>query len=110
MNTKELTQAANKLEHDAVTLREAADILDHAGKEEAPPYQGTRAEQLAAFLASRGNRATRTEIITSSGIPPGTIASLLGTKKKFQKDNHGYWHPKPKAAEIRQPDPQVVQA
>ncbi len=103
MITKDMIRAAAKLEDDAKKLREAAAIMEHTPLVEATDQAGTKAEQLAAFIAAQGGGATRTQIVHGSGIKPGTIASLLGTKKKFQKDGRGYWHVKPKHSELQPP-------
>ncbi len=90
---KQLLATAIRLESDAKKLREAADILSHGSKIEPEPYNGTRAEQLAAFIAKHnGSGASRTEILAESGIPTGTVASLLGSGKRFHKDANGHWH------------------
>ncbi len=106
MSTKDMIRAATRMEEDAKKLREAADILDHAVRFEPVETHGTRAEQLAAFIEQRGGKATRTEIVRDSGVPPGTIASLLGSTKKFVKDKSDFWHVKPKPQEV----PPVVAA
>ncbi len=100
MSTKDMIRAAEHLEADAKKLREAADIIEHSVRFEPSAQNGTRAEQLASFIESRGGQATRTEIISESGIPAGTIASLLGSKKKFTKDARDFWHVKPKHQEV----------
>ncbi len=100
MHAKELSNTAAKLESDAKKLREAAEIMNRQNKSDPVPYSGTRAEQLAKFLEGHGGGATRTEIVLESGIPPGTVASLLGSKKKFAKDSKGFWHPKKHVQEV----------
>lgn len=100
MSTKEMVKTAEKLELDAKKLREAADIMQHNIRFEPSTFDGTRAEQLAAFIEKHGGKATRTEIVEESGIPPGTVASLLGTGKKFEKDKSGFWHSKPHRQEV----------
>ncbi len=108
MKTTELVKTAEKLEQDAKKLREAAEILSHTTPVvEKQEYSGTRAEQLTAFLASCGGGATRPQIVDKSGIPAGTIASLLGSGKKFDKDKRGFWHPKQRVVE-KQPVEQVA--
>lgn len=94
MEIKELERAAKKFEEDAKKLREAAQILSRAGAPETADYNGTRADQLAKFIEKHGGAAERKLIIAESGIPAGTVASLLGSKKKFEKDRRGFWHPK----------------
>ncbi len=96
--TKKLLDAAAALERDAEKLRGAAAVLNHVHHEPIP-YEGTRAEQLAKFIIERGGKASRPEIVRESGIPPGTVASLLGTKKKFEKDDNDLWHIKNKDLE-----------
>ncbi len=91
---KVLLEAAAKLEEDAAKLKGAAAVLTY-GEPEPEPYDGTRAEQLADYIEKHGGAVPRLEIVKKSGIPPGTIASLLGHKKKFCQDDHGYWHVKP---------------
>lgn len=107
MSTKEILKTADKFEADARKLREAAEILAHSTSGEIKPYSGTRAEQLAAFIQEHGGAATRTEIVEESGIPPGTVASLLGTGKRFAKDHRGYWKPKPKPAQAEVMAPEM---
>lgn len=98
MNTKEMVKTAERLEEDAKKLREAADILEHNIRFEPSAYNGTRAEQLESFIREHGGAVTRTEIVKNSGIPHGTIASLLGSNKRFFKDAKDNWHIKPAAA------------
>ncbi len=97
MNTaNKLIEEAQELDRDAQALAEAAKQLRVAagilGCEDPKPFDGTRAEQLAQFIQRRGGSATRTEIVRDSGIPAGTVASLLGSKKKFEKDSTEKWH------------------
>ncbi len=102
ITAKDLIGTAAKFEADAQKLREAAAILDYSngtghgpGKQQTPqakPFDGTRAEQLKDYLKRRGGAATRQEILGESGIPAGTVASLLGFSKKFIKDRHERWH------------------
>ncbi len=103
--TKKLLDQAAKLERDAEKLRAAVAVMNSVHHEPIP-FNGTRAEQLATFIAEKGGGATRTEIVRESGIPPGTVASLLGTKKKFEKDQNDIWHIKNKelAEKVQQRD------
>lgn len=94
ISTNDMVKTAEKLEEDARKLREAADILEHNISFEPSVYNGTRAEQLEEFIAKRGGKVTRTEIVKHSGIPHGTIASLLGTGKRFVRDSNDNWHVK----------------
>lgn len=100
MSTKDMIRAATRMEEDARKLREAADILDHSVRFEPQETHGTRADQLVAFIEKRGGKATRTEIVRESGVPTGTVASLLGSKKKFVKDAKDFWHVKAPAQEV----------
>ena len=100
MSTKDMIRTATRMEEDAKKLREAADILEHSVRFEPQETHGTRAEQLAQFIDKCGGKATRTEIVQQSGVPAGTIASLLGSKKKFVKDNRDFWHVRPKSQEV----------
>ena len=93
MNSKELLKAAVKLESDAKKLRDAAAVIG-PNLNEPIPYSGTRAQQLEDFIAKKGGGASRLEILEESGIPAGTVASLLGSHKKFVKDKGGVWHSK----------------
>ncbi len=110
MSTKEMLAAAEKLEVDAKKIREAVDIVEHTVRFDPCPFEGTRAEQLAAFIEKNNGHATRQEIIAGSGIPAGTVASLLGSKKKFTKDQRGFWHVKTKSQEVPASKQQVEAA
>lgn len=97
MNSKDLIQEAERMEQNARKLRDAADVLGSINRltsaaQSMPNNSRTRAEHLAEFIAKHGGAATRQEIVRESGIKPGTIASLLGSKKRFRKDAHGKWH------------------
>ncbi len=109
-STKEMLSAAEKLEIDARKIREAIDIVEHTVRPDQSSFEGTRAEQLEAFIAKNGGHATRPQIIAKSGIPPGTVASLLGSKKKFSKDTRGFWHVKAKSQEVPAPKQQAEAA
>ncbi len=91
----DLDSQASHFEEAAKKLREAAAVLRGGVSE----YDGnghlkTRAETLAEFISRKGGSATRQEIIREAGIPAGTVASLLGTKKRFHKDEMNKWHVK----------------
>ncbi len=108
---KELLALAVRLESDARKLRDAAEVLGHGSKIEAEPYNGTRAEQLAAFIARHnGSGASRTEILQESGIPTGTVASLLGSGKRFKKDANGNWHVREQARVVKHQETPVLVA
>ena len=104
ITTKDLINAAARREVEARKLREAAEILGYTNStsqvvkhekqaSRAKPFNGTRAEQLKDYLHGKhGGGATRQEILAESGIPAGTVASLLGFSKKFIKDRHDHWH------------------
>lgn len=98
MNSKDLIVEAERMEQNARKLRDAADVLGNIApattlsRNVVPNNSRTRAEHLAEFIAKHGGAATRQEIVRESGIKPGTIASLLGSKKRFRKDAHGKWH------------------
>jgi hypothetical protein len=51
---------------------------------------GTRKEQVAEFISSHGP-ATRSEIISGTDIPTGTIAYCLNDEKRFVNQD-GKWH------------------
>ena len=52
--------------------------------------QGTRKEQTANFVRAHG-ACTRTEIREGTGIPVGTLATVLNDKTMFRNRN-GKWH------------------
>lgn len=86
------------MEQNARKLRDAADVLGNTtpaatlSRNAVPNNSRTRAEYLADFICRNGGAASRQEIVRESGLKPGTIASLLGSKKRFRKDAHGKWH------------------
>lgn len=92
MMSKELIREAEMLESQAKTLRAAASVISNHPHLNTASNTQTRAEQLKQFINDHGGAATRQEIIAGAGIPAGTVASLLGSKKKFRKDQRGFWN------------------
>ncbi len=89
----ELEQQAQWHEEVASKMRETAEVVKRGiGVADANGESKTMADRLAEFLEKRGGAATRQEIVKRSGIKSGTIASLLGSKKRFHKDDLGKWH------------------
>lgn len=83
---------------EAEKLREAAQALNHklVTEPEIVLPDGTRKEQLATIIQQLGGEATRSEInaiAEKSGIPLGTIASLLGSKhhRRLFHEKDGKW-------------------
>jgi hypothetical protein len=92
---KELYAQAAILEGHAKVLREAASFMERAiriswGNGAA---HRTQTERLMEFLNTR-HGATRRQMREESGLPEGTIASLLGARKRFAVDKKTMlWHP-----------------
>lgn len=91
---KELYDRAALLEEQARLLRKAANVMERASHLHLVSDPGkTQAEKLTEFLETR-HGATRREMREESGLPEGTIASLLGARKQFAVDKKTMrWHP-----------------
>jgi hypothetical protein len=90
---KRLLDAAKKLRDAAAVLSDG--VPGEAAKRRKPgrpsKKDGTsRLDQLKRFVRSRGD-VSRKEAKTESGLPPGTVGSLLTRKYGFAQREDGRW-------------------
>lgn len=95
-----LRERATELMKAARKLNEAADILEGMSLPNSEPIQSsrngnrkrgkkTRKQQLKEFLLEHGP-ATWSDLLKQTGIPRGTLATLVGDKEIFDQ-NEGKW-------------------
>lgn len=102
-SSKELRIAAFKFKEASKLLEQAANILDGGVIEQSlpdmpeesvlmKPRGETRVQQVLNFL-NENPGSSRSEILFKTGLPKGTIASVLGNKKFFEVRD-GRWYAK----------------